>query len=120
MLNILLLIPLVGIIILWLIPQASSLYVSRILSIITISLALGVSLVLLIQFNPMDDSLQFLENIPWLAPLGLTYRLGADGLSLPLIVLNNLLTGLALFRSDEAHHRPRLYFTLILFFNVVS
>jgi NAD(P)H-quinone oxidoreductase subunit 4 len=94
------------------------LYVSRILSIITISLALGVSLVLLIQFNPIDDSLQFLENIPWLAPLGLTYRLGVDGLSLPLIVLNNLLTGLALFRSDEAHHRPRLYFTLILFLNV--
>jgi len=118
MLNILLLIPLVGIIILWFIPQASSLVVSRILSLITISLALGVSLVLLIQFNPMDDSLQFLENIPWLAPLGLTYRLGADGLSLPLIVLNNLLTGLALFRSDEAHHRPRLYFTLILFLNV--
>ncbi len=118
MLNILLLIPLVAIAILWFLPQADSPKVSRWISLGAIGLTIGITGLLAIQFNPGDPGLQFEENLPWLAPLGLTYRLGVDGLSLPLLILNSLLTWLALFRSDEANHRPRLYFTLILLLNV--
>jgi len=71
---------------------------------VALAVATGVfiwSIVLLLQFNPSDVSQQFQENLPWIDALGLTYSLGVDGLSLPLLVLNSLLTGVALYSSDE-------------------
>ena len=75
------------------------------------------SIVLLLQFNPGDVSQQFQENLPWIDALGLTYSLGVDGLSLPLLILNGLLTGIALYSTDKTLERPRLYYSLILLLN---
>ncbi len=75
------------------------------------------SIVLLLQFNPSDASQQFQENLPWIDTLGLTYSLGIDGLSLPLLLLNALLTVIALYSTDETLERPRLYYSLILLLN---
>jgi NAD(P)H-quinone oxidoreductase subunit 4 len=87
---------------------------------VALAVATGVfiwSIVLLLQFNPSDVSQQFQENLPWIDALGLTYSLGVDGLSLPLLVLNSLLTGVALYSSDENLERPRLYYPLLLLLN---
>jgi NAD(P)H-quinone oxidoreductase subunit 4 len=75
------------------------------------------SVVLLTQFNPGEVGQQFQEHLPWIDALGLTYSLGLDGLSLPLLVLNGLLTGVAIYSSDETIERPRLYYSLILLLN---
>jgi NAD(P)H-quinone oxidoreductase subunit 4 len=75
------------------------------------------SVVLLLQFNPTTVSQQFQENLRWIDALGLTYSLGVDGLSLPLLVLNGLLTGIALYSTDKTLDRPRLYYSLILLLN---
>ena len=85
-----------------------------------LAVAIGVliwSIVLLVQFNPGDASQQFQEHIPWIEALSLTYSLGVDGLSLPLLVLNGLLTAIALYSSDEELERPRFYYALILLLN---
>lgn len=87
---------------------------------IALAIAIGSSiwtLVLLSQFDPATVGLQFEENLPWIATLGLSYRLGMDGLSLPLIVLNALLTVIALYSTNESIHRPRFYYPLILLLN---
>jgi NAD(P)H-quinone oxidoreductase subunit 4 len=75
------------------------------------------SVLLLLQFNPSEANQQFQENLRWIDALGLTYSLGVDGLSLPLLVLNSLLTGIAVYSSDETLERPRLYYSLILLLN---
>lgn len=75
------------------------------------------SLILVSQFDPTAVGLQFEENLPWLEYLGLSYRLGLDGLSLPLILLNGLLTVIALYSTNEEITRPRLYYPLILLLN---
>ncbi|HEY9891677.1 MAG TPA: NADH-quinone oxidoreductase subunit M [Candidatus Sericytochromatia bacterium] len=75
------------------------------------------SVVLLLQFNLSDVRQQFQENLPWIDALGLTYSLGIDGLSLPLLLLNALLTVIALYSTDETLERPRLYYSLILLLN---
>ena len=75
------------------------------------------SVLLLLQFNPSEVSQQFQENLPWIDALGLTYSLGVDGLSLPLLVLNGLLTGIALYSTDKTLERPRFYYALILLLN---
>jgi NAD(P)H-quinone oxidoreductase subunit 4 len=78
---------------------------------------IGWTIFLLVQFNLDDAHLQFIENITWIDTLGLSYRLGVDGLSLPLIALNSLLTWVAIYSSDEKVDRPRLYYSLILLLN---
>ena len=75
------------------------------------------SVLLLLQFNPSEATQQFQENLRWIDALGLTYSLGVDGLSLPLLVLNSLLTGIAVYSSDETLERPRFYYSLILLLN---
>jgi NAD(P)H-quinone oxidoreductase subunit 4 len=75
------------------------------------------AVIIVSQFSPGNGELQFQEYLPWIQPLGLTYQLGIDGLSLPLVVLNGLLTGVALYSSDRETARPRLYYALILLLN---
>lgn len=57
---------------------------------------------------------QFTESFSWLNWLGLGYDLGVDGLSLPLISLNSLLTLIAIYISPKDIQRPRFYYGMIL------
>jgi NAD(P)H-quinone oxidoreductase subunit 4 len=85
---------------------------------LAIAIALFIWCVFLgIQFQTGDSKLQFSEFIPWIDTLGLTYHLGVDGLSLPLIFLNGLLTCIAVYSTDETIHRPRFYYSLLLLLN---
>ncbi len=78
---------------------------------------IGWTVFLLIQFNLGDPQMQFVENYTWIDALGLSYRLGVDGLSLPLVAMNSLLTWVAIYSSEEQIDRPRLYYSLILLLN---
>lgn len=80
-------------------------------------LTFACSLWLLTQFNLSDSGWQFTEYIAWLPQIGLSYSLGIDGISLPLLVLNTLLTGIAIYSIGENLERPRLYYSLILLIN---
>ncbi len=66
------------------------------------------------QFDANNSLLQLQEYLPWLETLGLNYQLGVDGLSLPLLLLNSLLTWIAIYSSQEQTERPRLFYSLIL------
>ncbi|MCS6959260.1 MAG: NADH-quinone oxidoreductase subunit M [Pseudanabaenaceae cyanobacterium SKYGB_i_bin29] len=87
---------------------------ARVSAIIVSSIVLFLDILLLRQFNLGDGGFQFSENLPWLANIGLNYTLGMDGLSLPLVVLNGLLTWLVLCFDREVKERSRLFYTLIL------
>ena len=73
----------------------------------------GWSLFLLTKFDIDFASMQMRESITWLNQIGLSYRLGIDGLSFPLILLNGLLLSIAIYISNDVQ-RPRLYFPLLL------
>jgi NAD(P)H-quinone oxidoreductase subunit 4 len=66
------------------------------------------------QFDFTNPLVQFQEYLPWLEALGLNYQLGVDGLSVPLLLLNSLLTWIAIYSSQETTDRPRLFYSLIL------
>ena len=72
------------------------------------------SVILAAQFDASTSQLQFSQFVPWIDALGLNYNLGVDGLSLPLVILNTLLTGVAIYATDESIRRPRLYYSLML------
>ena len=84
---------------------------------VTLIVAVGLfiwSLVLMSQFNPLNPQGQFIESIPWIDTLGLNYQLSVDGLSLPLLVLNGLLTCIAVACTNDNIQRSRFYYALLL------
>jgi NAD(P)H-quinone oxidoreductase subunit 4 len=90
---------------------------SKIVRNAAIAITAGVfilSVILATQFDASSSQLQFAEFIPWIDTLGFNYKLGVDGLSLPLVILNCLLTGVAIYSTDESIRRPRFYYSLIL------
>lgn len=117
MLSALIWLPIISAVIVGFFPGNMSAKTARLITLsATISLLIW-SIVLLWQFNPQLASQQLVEHLPWIDALGLTYSLGIDGLSLPLLLLNALLTIVALYSTDETIERPRLYYSLILLLN---
>ncbi|MBW4560649.1 MAG: NADH-quinone oxidoreductase subunit M [Mojavia pulchra JT2-VF2] len=114
MLSALILVPLFGAAVIGFWPPGMSGKLSRGLALVFASIAFLWTVILASQFNPREVSQQFTEFIPWVDALGLNYNLGVDGLSLPLLVLNGLLTCIAIYSSDESLQRPRFYYSLIL------
>ncbi len=112
MLSILLVVPLIGAALAaWWPGQTRSIASAIALAVI------GWTVFLLTQFNLGEPGMQFVEDFTWIDSLGLSYKLGIDGLSLPLVALNSLLTWVAIYSSDEKIDRPRLYYSLILLLN---
>jgi NAD(P)H-quinone oxidoreductase subunit 4 len=117
MLSLLLLIPLLGAITLGFLPgKLPAIRLRQITAIFTVA-TLAVSVWLLTQFSLNNPSFQFQEYFPWAEPIGLSYSLGIDGLSLPLLILNSFLTLIAIYSIGEKVERPRLYYSLILLIN---
>jgi NAD(P)H-quinone oxidoreductase subunit 4 len=112
MLSILLIVPLIGAIL-----AASSPSQTRSIASYVALAVIGWTVLLLTKFDLSNSGMQFVENFTWIDSLGLSYRLGIDGLSLPLVALNSLLTWVAIYSSDEKIQRPRLYYSLILILN---
>ncbi|MEA5583044.1 NADH-quinone oxidoreductase subunit M [Nodularia harveyana UHCC-0300] len=117
MLSALMLLPLFGAALIGFWPAEISGKLSRRIALLFSSIIFVLTVLLAIKFNPGEASQQFTEFIPWIDSLGLNYSLGIDGLSLPLLLLNGLLTGIAIYSSDESLQRPRFYYSLILLLN---
>ncbi len=86
----------------------------RSVAIAVITAQILISLLMLVPFDPLNPELQLREIHPWLPGIGLNYRLGVDGLSLPLVLINGALTLVAVVCTREFSRRPRLYFSLLL------
>ncbi|MEH2269225.1 MAG: NADH-quinone oxidoreductase subunit M [Nostoc sp.] len=114
MLSVLILVPLIGAALIGFSPSGISGKFARGVALVFATIAFLWTIVLAIQFHPGEITQQFAESIPWVDALGLNYNLGIDGLSLPLLVLNGLLTSIAIYSSDESLQRPKFYYCLIL------
>lgn len=114
MLSALIWIPILGAALIGFWPGSVSSKIVRNSAIAIAGITLILSVILATQFDTSTGELQFAEFIPWIDVLGLNYNLGVDGLSLPLVILNCLLTGVAIYSTDESLRRPRLYYSLIL------
>ena len=73
------------------------------------------SLLLLVRYEAGIPMMQFVEFLPWIAPLGIGYHLGVDGISLFLVILTALLTVLTLLYSwDRVKEHVREYLICLL------
>ncbi len=118
MLSALIWIPVLGALIIAVLPAAIEARRIRQVAIAFGAIVLAVTIALATQFDALSIGMQFQENIPWLDSLGLTYRLGVDGLSFPLLALSNFLTLVAIYCTDTTVQRPKFYYALILVLNM--
>ncbi|MEL6492416.1 MAG: NAD(P)H-quinone oxidoreductase subunit 4 [Cyanobacteria bacterium J06634_6] len=66
------------------------------------------------QYSLGTSGLQLVEEYPWITQFGLSWSLGVDGLSFPLVVLSGLVTTLAVIASWNIKLKPRLYYSMLL------
>ncbi|HLO86291.1 MAG TPA: NAD(P)H-quinone oxidoreductase subunit D4, partial [Nostocaceae cyanobacterium] len=115
MLSVLIWLPIVAAIIIGFLPgkiiPASNI---RLASLTVAFVVLLWNLFILFKFDISNSGMQFQEYLPWNETLGLSYQLGVDGLSLLMLVLNSLLTWIAIYSSSKDTERPRLFYSMIL------
>jgi NAD(P)H-quinone oxidoreductase subunit 4 len=126
MLSVLLWLPVLGALVITLIPGHLPVKYARWTALGFASLVAIWTGVLFSQFDLGNSGLQLTEYLPWITNLGLSYSLGVDGLSLPLIGLSNFLTLVVVFggvgkimghTTATPPDRSRLFYTLVLFVN---
>lgn len=117
MLSTLIWLPILGAAIVGFLPGKLAATRIRSIALIIAAAILVVTLWLATQFDLNNSGLQFQEYLPWIPQIGLTYKLGADGLSFPLLALSSFLTLIVIFSSRIEIERTRLKYALILLVN---
>ncbi len=94
--------PLVGaLVILFLKPEQKN--IIRWTAVITALISFGISIWVLLLFDPSNPNLQLNTNIPWInvAGFNISFQMGVDGVSILLILLTTLLSLLSIIASWE-------------------
>ncbi len=108
-----LLAPIVGAIVLLLVPERRADWVRRIaVAVTTISLAIAVAL--FIQFDRARGGYQFEQLIPWIPQLGIGYHVGVDGISVVLALLHALCAFTGVLVSYSIKERVKEYYIFYL------
>ncbi|TAJ09892.1 MAG: NADH-quinone oxidoreductase subunit M [Nitrospirae bacterium] len=111
-LSLILFLPLLGAILLALLEE-EDLIKNAALGISLLELVLTV--IVLLRFVPESAAMQFSERLAWIPPLGISYHLGLDGISVLFIGLTAFLTVLVVLYSwDTVRHQIKLYFVALL------
>ena len=94
-LSIIIFLPLVGSIVLAILPAAYT----RQVALATALLTWVVSLLLLVGYAPGSPGFQYQEQLDWIPLFGIQYKLGVDGVSAALVVLTTTLTWISILAS---------------------
>src|SRR5438128_12318493 len=65
--------------------------VAKILGVGTTAIVFGVSILILVVFQYGQPGFQLSESAPWAGSFGLNYKVGVDGISLPLLMIATVL-----------------------------
>src|SRR5215213_7071075 len=109
-------IPVVGMVIVLLIPKAEEQLIKAV-ALLTTLLTGAVGIGILADFNLDDGGLQFTANEKWIDVIHSRYHVGIDGISLPLILLTMLVTICCVIYSWDHFpepHNPKAFLALIL------
>ena len=66
------------------------------------------------QYDFSNPGMQLVERYTWVESLDLNWSVGADGLSMPLIILTGFITTLAMLASWPVTLKPKLFYFLML------
>jgi len=116
-LSIIVFLPLAGALLLQLVPRNKANLIRWIALLVTLA-GLLIGIPVLTGFEAGGAGMQFVEKQSWIPSLGISYHLGIDGLSMPLLMLTLLLSVIAVLASWSIKERVREYFSLLLLLEV--
>ncbi|OAN72988.1 NADH-quinone oxidoreductase subunit M [Rhodobacteraceae bacterium EhC02] len=82
------------------------------LALIATSVTFLVSLFILFQFDPANTGFQFVEERTWI--MGLTYKMGVDGISILFVMLTTFMMPLVIAASWDVNTRVKEYMVAFL------
>lgn len=101
--------PIVAAIIIFLIPGERKTEI-RVTALAAASVALALSVWAYFSYDPVVGGYQFLEQVPWLPALGISYMVGLDGMNAPLVLLTGVVMFTGVLISWGIDDRPREFF----------
>ena len=114
--TLLILIPLIGAIIAFLLGKTPR--AAKIVALVFSAIPLALSVVLLFDFSLTVGTFQYVENFTWISSLGISYKVGVDGISIAMVFLTTLLSFLAVLFSWDVEERTHQYMGLMLILEV--
>ena len=118
MLSIAIFLPLAGAIALLLVKGFTE-RTARLFAIATSVVPLVVMVVAWVRFDG-GAGFDLVESVPWIPTLGVGYKVGVDGVSLPLAAMTALLFLVCVAYPVELRDKPRHYFAAFLFLEAAS
>ena len=86
-------------VLLFLKPEQKS--AARWVALIAALITFGISIAILVQFNPADPALQMVVNVPWthVGSYTISFALGVNGLSILMVLLTALLIPISILSA---------------------
>jgi NADH-quinone oxidoreductase subunit M len=82
----------------------------RVTALTAASLAVLLSLWVYVTYDRGLGGYQFVDQVPWIPSLGISYHVGVDGMSLPLVLLTGIVMFTGVLISWGIDDRPREFF----------
>ncbi|MEA4908067.1 MAG: NADH-quinone oxidoreductase subunit M [Anaerolineaceae bacterium] len=79
------------------------------------AIALLLAVLAYVRYDIPAGGYQFMEELPWVPALGITYLVGLDGISLPLVLLSGLVLVSGVLVSWNVEERAREFFAYFMF-----
>ena len=118
MLTAMIAVPLLGAFVVAFLPRERTVLIRRLaLGLSFVPLALTLVVWLRYSGGPLP---QMIESVPWIPALGVGYKVGVDGFSLPLVALSALLFPVSMAYPLDLLGRERTYYGLFLFLEAAS
>jgi NADH-quinone oxidoreductase subunit M len=112
-LSLFLLLPAAGLAAILMTPANKTALIRRIACVTTLLTTL-LSVFYFCVYNLSAGGYQFTQNIPWVAPLGISYHLGIDGINSLMVLLLGISSFAAVLVSRNIQNRVKEYYALFL------
>jgi NADH-quinone oxidoreductase subunit M len=90
----------------------------RSISLAAASITLVLAFIAYFSYNSALGGYQFLEKLNWVPALGISYYVGVDGISLPLLLLGGVVLFTGVLISWNVEERYREFFSFMMFLGV--
>ena len=107
------LLPLLAVIVILFIPERRQSAI-RIVSLCCTTAAFALSILLFVIYDRGAGGLQFVERVPWLASMGITYFLGVNGINVTLVLHTGIIITAGVLASWGLTERTKEFFVLLL------
>ena len=105
--------PVVGALIIMALPKEKHLAIKAV-ALVSAFISMLLSIYVFIDYDKVAGGMQFEEQIRWIPSLGISYHLGTDGISLPLLLLTGVIIFCGVLISWTQDDRPKEFFAFLL------